>query len=56
MLPVLSGNAGRSACIDHNQFLCDPASLAQEWPALLFGEQTVDVGRENSGDGSVPHR
>ena len=55
-LPMLSGNAGRSACIDHNQFLCDPAGLAQEWSALLFGEQTVDVGHEHSGDGSVSYR
>ena len=56
MLQVLSGNAGWSACIDDNQLLCDPAGLAEEWSALFFGEQTVDVGREDSGDGSVPYR
>ncbi len=55
-LPVLSGNAGWSACIDDNQLLCDPAGLAHEWSAVLFGEQTVDVGREDSGDGLVPYR
>ena len=56
MLPVLSRNARWSACVDDNQLLCDPAGLAQEWSALLFGEQTVDVGREDSGDGSVLYR